>query len=181
MRTVPRRLACVALLAAGAVAASFAAAQDFPKRKSGLWEIRTQSTGSSKATASAQAASIQMCIDEKTDDAVQQQVTSAAKQTCSKQDVRKSGREIVVDSVCKFGDSTATTHSVFTGSFDSAYKVQTKSSYDPPMMGMKEASALIEAKWLGPCKADQKPGDMILGNGMKINMNEKKGAPARNK
>ena len=28
----------------------------------------------------------------------------------------------------------------------------------------------MEAKWLGACKADQKPGDMIMGNGMKVNI-----------
>jgi len=164
------------LLIGAMLVASTAQAQDFPKRKSGLWEIRTQSVGSSKAAASPQAASVQMCIDAKTDDAVQQQAMGMTRQSCSKQDMRKGAKEIVVESVCKFGETTATTHSVFTGSFDSAYKVETSSTYDPPLSGMKDASALIEAKWLGPCKADQKPGDMILGNGMKINMNDRKGA-----
>jgi hypothetical protein len=28
----------------------------------------------------------------------------------------------------------------------------------------------MAAKWLGPCTADQKPGDMIMGNGTKINI-----------
>jgi hypothetical protein len=30
----------------------------------------------------------------------------------------------------------------------------------------------IEAKWTGACKADQKPGDMVLPNGMKMNIND---------
>jgi hypothetical protein len=30
----------------------------------------------------------------------------------------------------------------------------------------------VEAKWLGACTADQKPGDMIMGNGMKMNIND---------
>jgi hypothetical protein len=30
----------------------------------------------------------------------------------------------------------------------------------------------MAAKWLGPCAADQKPGDMIMGNGMKMNILE---------
>ena len=102
-----------------------------------------------------------------------------AKETCSKNEIKRSGNRMTIDSVCKFGESTATSHSVFTGSFDSAYRVETKSSYDPPMMGMKEGSVVMEAKWLGPCKADQRPGDMILGNGMKMNMYDTKGAPAR--
>ena len=150
-------------------------AQDLPKRKSGLWEIRTSSLGSAKAPAAAQGANVQMCIDEKTDNAVQQQAMGMAKQSCSKQEMKRTGNQIVVDSVCKFGETTATTHSVFTGSFDSSYKVETHSTYEPPMMGMKEGSAVIEARYLGPCKADQRPGDMILGNGMKINMNDQKG------
>ena len=28
----------------------------------------------------------------------------------------------------------------------------------------------IAATWLGPCAADQKPGDMIMGNGTKVNI-----------
>ena len=30
----------------------------------------------------------------------------------------------------------------------------------------------MEAKWLGPCAADQKPGDMIMSNGRTINILE---------
>src|SRR5262249_1850753 len=63
----------------------------------------------------------------------------------------------------------------FTGSFDSAYRVETTSTYEPPMAGVKEGSAIIEARWLGPCKADQKPGDMILSNGMKFNIHDAQG------
>lgn len=38
----------------------------------------------------------------------------------------------------------------------------------------------MAAKWIGPCTADQKPGDMIMANGMKINITnaQKLGAPA---
>ena len=30
----------------------------------------------------------------------------------------------------------------------------------------------MAAKWLGPCAGDQRPGDMIMANGMKINVPE---------
>ena len=49
------------------------------------------------------------------------------------------------------------------------------------MAGNKQTSAMIEARWLGPCAADQKPGDMILGNGMKININDAKTAARKPK
>jgi hypothetical protein len=38
----------------------------------------------------------------------------------------------------------------------------------------------LEAKWLGACAAGQKPGDMMMGNGMKMNVLElqkMRGAP----
>jgi hypothetical protein len=37
----------------------------------------------------------------------------------------------------------------------------------------------MAAKWIGPCAADQKPGDMIMANGMKINIldAQKRGPP----
>jgi hypothetical protein len=30
----------------------------------------------------------------------------------------------------------------------------------------------IAAKWLGACKADQKPGDIIMASGMKMNVTD---------
>src|SRR5207237_8212504 len=55
---------------------------------------------------------------------------------------------IVAESVCKLENSTAKTRAIFTGNFDSAYKADIKSTYEPPVGGMKEASSVIEAKWL---------------------------------
>ncbi|MEO5699601.1 MAG: DUF3617 family protein [Casimicrobiaceae bacterium] len=176
MRRIALLIAGIALAAGPTIAAP---AEDFPKRKSGLWEIRTASTSAGKAGAQSGAATVQMCIDAGTDNAVQQQTAGMVKQNCFRQDIKRTGGQIVVDSVCKLGDITATTHAVFTGSFDSNYKVDTRSTYDPPMLGMKEGNAGIDARWLGSCKPDQRPGDMILGNGMKININDVAGAPAR--
>jgi hypothetical protein len=51
---------------------------------------------------------------------------------------------------------------VFSGKFDSAYKGDIKSTYDPPMHGMRESSSTLEAKWLGPCGAGQKAGDIVM-------------------
>lgn len=163
MRTSALALACIAV-----VLALPAAAADLPKRKSGLWEVKTDALNGDKAGGQ----TMQMCIDEKTDNAIQHQTAGVGRDACTRQDVRQEAGRTVVDSVCTFGNSKATTHSVFTGSFDSKYRVETKTSYEPPLMGIKEGATVIDARWIGPCKADQKPGDMILGNGMKINVND---------
>jgi hypothetical protein len=31
---------------------------------------------------------------------------------------------------------------------------------------------VVAAKWLGPCHADQKPGDMIMPGGVKMNLRD---------
>jgi hypothetical protein len=95
--------------------------------------------------------------------------------TCSKQDVQRSGNTITVDSVCDIGVGTATSHAVVSGSFDSAYtvKVTSKREGGPAVPNIPaETNMTIEAKWLGACKPDQKPGDMVMGNGMKMNIHD---------
>jgi hypothetical protein len=87
-------------------------------------------------------------------------------------DVKSQGNEVTMHSVCKFEGTTATTDAVFVGAFDSAYKGDMKTRYNPPMHGVSESKMAMEAKWLGPCKPGQKPGDMIMPNMKGMNMNE---------
>jgi hypothetical protein len=121
---------------------------------------------------------VQQCVDEKTDDLLKNEMPGGDKLACSKNDLRKEGDTVVSESVCKLNGSTAKTRAVFTGRFDSAYKADIKSTYEPPMAGMQEASTVIEAKWLGPCQPGQKPGDIsmpgIPNMNMKDMMKEKK-------
>jgi len=155
------------LLAAGA-----AHALDYPPRKPGLWELSIQSEDSASK---APAMQTQQCIDAATDKAMREMGSSSGQQACSKQDMRNEGGKIVVDSVCQIGNTTATTHSVITGDFATAYRMESRSSYSPPMMGRKEGTAFVEAKWVGPCKPGQKPGDMMMPHGMKMNVLEMPG------
>jgi hypothetical protein len=76
--------------------------------------------------------------------------------------MRKKGDKIIGESVCKMSDTTVSTRSVITGRFDSAYKADIKSTYEPPMHGMSESSSSMEARWLGPCKPGQKHGDISM-------------------
>jgi hypothetical protein len=102
---------------------------------------------------------MQQCVDQKGDDISKMQ---QAKSNCTKNVVRREGDKIVAESVCKMEGTTATTRTVFTGNFDSAFKAAIRSTYDPPMHGMRESSSMMEAKWLGPCLAGQKAGDMVM-------------------
>jgi hypothetical protein len=137
---------------------------DMPKRKAGLWEINMRMEGAPGM------GPMQQCIDQNTDNLMQQKAKDY-KQNCSVMDVKPSGNKLTIHSVCKMEGSTATTDGVFEGSFDSSYKGTMKTRFSPPMHGMSESNMTQEARWLGPCKAGQKPGDVIMPNmgGMNIN------------
>lgn len=163
--SVSRPLSLFVLGLAATSLAGSALAADTPKRKSGLWEISTRMEGMPSMGA------IQQCIDQNTDNLMQQQAQKN-KPDCSVMDVKPQGNKMTMHSVCKFENTTATTDAVFTGTFDSAYKGTMHTRYSPPMHGMNESKMTMEAKWLGPCKAGQKPGDVIMPNMKGINMNE---------
>jgi len=154
----------VALLVASS--AAFAATYDPPRRKSGLWEVKISSAQARGSHV------IQQCVDEKTDDLMTSDTGGGEKMSCSKSEFRKDGDKIVHDSICKIEGSTAKTRTVISGRFDSAYKVESKSTYEPPMAGMREATTVMDAKWLGACKAGQKPGDVSMPGMPNINMDE---------
>ncbi len=148
------------LLAAGA-----ASAADMPKRKPGLWEITMQMDGMPNMGA------IQHCIDASTDNLLQQQA-GKQKPDCSVIDIKPSGNRVTLHTVCKVEGSTATTDGVFEGAFDSSYKGTMKTRFVPPLQGMSESNTTQQARWLGPCKAGQKPGDVIMPNMGGFNVNE---------
>ena len=142
-----------------------ALAAEMPSRKAGLWEVTM-----SFENRNVPGQSIQQCIDAATDQMMQSSAGPFAQQACSKRDVQRSANGMTIDSTCTIGGKTATSHAEVTGSFDSAYTMKVTSQSEG-MPGGKMAMTMA-AKWLGPCAADQKPGDMIMGNGMKMNILE---------
>ncbi len=146
-------LSCCLLLM---VAVLDAASEAPPHRKSGLWEIKTTVSNASRQFTA------QTCVDQNSDDLWTQEAEPNDQRSCSKTTVHQEGSNWVAESVCKRESSTATTRAVFTGSFDSSYRVESKSTYAPPLMGIKEGTIVIDAKWIGPCKPGQTPGDIIV-------------------
>jgi hypothetical protein len=147
--------------------ASFAQAQEAPKRKSGLWELKRTST-----MTRGQTRVYQLCIDQASDNAFHQLAEGMRTERCKAGAPKRDGGALVVDAVCEIGNndpSTATTHAVITGNFDSAYKIESKSTFKPPLHGKTEGTSVMEAKWTGPCKPDMKPGDVIFPSGIKFN------------
>ena len=158
------------IIAFALVSATPAAALDLPARKAGLWEIKMAFEGRNIPPQT-----LQQCIDAATDKQMNSIGGNMAQERCSKQDVQKVGSTIVVDSVCQIGPTKTTSHGVISGDFNSAYTVKVTSQREggpaaPGLPADGTSNMTMEAKWLGACKADQKPGDMIMANGLKMNI-----------
>ena len=82
-----------------------------------------------------------------------------------------------IDATCTTTGKTLTSHGAVTGSFDRAYTMIVTTQGDGIPGGTRTMT--VTAKWLGPCAADQKPGDMIMPNGTKLNILDlpKRGVP----
>jgi Protein of unknown function (DUF3617) len=100
-----------------------ALALDMPQRKAGLWELKTEFQGGHLP-----ARTMRQCIDAASDKLMNGNFAAFGQEACSKRDIKSAGGTITVDSVCKFGATTTTSHAVVSGSFDSAYTVEVTST-----------------------------------------------------
>ena len=143
------------------------AADELPVRKAGLWEIKMVRTGSPMP-----AITMQHCTDATVDRQMNGMGSAMAQQTCSKQEIRKTATGYATESVCTVMGRTITSHSEVTGDFNSAYKVTTvsQSNAEGSAAGARNTTSTIEAKWIGACKPDQKPGDVVTPDGRKVNL-----------
>jgi hypothetical protein len=162
----------ISVLAFAVLVATFSLSRaddmDLPMRKAGLWDMKMRLTGGGAPTMS-----MQQCTDAATDKELRTIYSPLAKETCDKRTVQKTATGYTVDRICKRGDDNVTTHIDITGNYDSAYqahlvsRTQDQSPDDPPASDLT-----LDAKYLGPCKSGQVPGDIIMMGGMKINLKD---------
>ena len=159
---------CLALVLLALWPARDASAVDLPVRKAGLWEMKVLHSGSAVPDMT-----MQHCTDETTDKDMATSFSPMAKDICSKQDIQKTATGYVSDSVCGIAGVSITSHAEITGDFNSAYTVKSTShSEGGPSGAPRDSTTTIEAKWLGACKAEQKPGDIMMPGGMKMNIKD---------
>jgi hypothetical protein len=159
-----RRLLLVSLSAASLLAPISAGAVELPVRKAGLWEMKVLNAGASKPDMT-----MQQCTDETTDKDMATAMSPMGKEMCSKQDIQKTATGYVTDSICGIAGVTVASHAEITGDFNSAYTVKSTVRSE---RGPAGGTTTIEANWLGACKADQKPGDIVMPGGVKMNIKD---------
>ena len=148
--------------AAAVPAPASAPAAARPVRKAGLWEQTTEFGQVKQAS--------RICLDAATDAEMGLQA-KPADSPCSQSEVKPVAGGWEFAATCDLGEAgKMVSHGVATGDFGSAYRVEVESTTTgaaaPQMNGVRKFA--IAAKWLGPCPADMKPGDIVLAGGMRI-------------
>ena len=154
-------------------------AQDFPRRKPGLWEIRNA------ASENLGMPPINFCVGEQTDTAAQHlDRVAGEKGSCSIGPFKRSGISWVAESVCKDSRTVVVSQSIASGDFQTQYRIDTLVFYSPPLANNKrEDKEAVVARYLGACGAGQRPGDLVVPGMGVLNMGDGtlRQAPAQGK
>jgi hypothetical protein len=148
-----------------AAAQPAAAPTAMPLRTPGLWEQKITTAGFSQTS--------RLCLDKAVAEKTAAWGERPGETHCQQTTTPKLGGGWDFTATCDMGKAGKTmTKGSATGDFAKSYKVETESTTTgadtPQMNGVHKVA--IEATWQGPCPAGMLPGDMVLPNGMKINM-----------
>ncbi|RPH45180.1 MAG: DUF3617 family protein [Burkholderiales bacterium] len=145
-----------------------AAADAHPKRRAGLWEVRTVNADSIGMPPT------RFCVGEQTDSArAHLDRSPGPRGSCTLGEFVRSGEAWVAESVCKEGRSTVTGRAVATGDFENEYRIDTIVTHPATSAtGRREDREAVVARWLGPCEAGQRPGDLVVPGMGTLNMDD---------
>jgi len=141
---------------------------EVPHRKAGLWRQTMTMEGMSQAMPATE-----ICLDDAAQAKLSMIGRGMGKGRCDPpQFARNPDGSFNFTANCDMGpDGRSVTTGTFTGDFNSSYKgvIDTKMTGGPAAAN-GDHRMTIAAEWVGPCAPDQKPGDMIMPGGMKMNM-----------
>jgi hypothetical protein len=145
-----------------------AVADELPIRKAGLWEIKIKLTGGAAPTAM-----MRHCTDESVDRKMSTLFNPLSPAPCTKSSTQKEGDLYTIDSSCSADDKIVKVHSDINGDFQSSYTVVTETKVqDDPDSDPTLTSMTLEGKYAGSCKLGQKPGDVMMAGGLKVNIKD---------
>jgi len=149
----------------------FASSQP-PARKAGLWEQTMTRDG----VAPGLMGKVRMCVDAASQTTLSLFGGRMGKGSCPQRSVSRGldgGYSFAA--TCDMGQAGVTTSKgTLTGDLSTAYRIHAESDISGSSLASMNGHHItdIAATWLGPCPADMIPGDVVMGNGMKINTNK---------
>lgn len=144
-----------------------------PARKSGLWEVTLR--GDSPGPRQGQ--TVLQCTSTEAEAYMLMSIVPGQENCREARAVRRAGG-YDIRTVCQVHDNRIETRLELAGDLQSAYRGRfvAKFSQDP---SRAPAPTVFEGRWLGACKSGQRPGDMVLPNGITVNvLDDKKRAEA---
>ena len=150
---------------------SIAYADDLPDIRPGMWEatFEISSDGASKM----KKMTAKQCYGER--ESIQElfnKAKEALKGQCNEMQVSSSNSSYTSTVTCDLGISKLTVKVVASGDFQTAYSMQSTSTFTPPMFGQSTQTTSGKGRYLGPCEPGTKVGDIITEDGKKVNIND---------
>ena len=136
-----------------------------PKRKPGLW-AQTVATGGMTQT-------MKLCLDEATEAKLTVWGQQAGKDICAKNEITPAPGGWAFTSECDMGQAgRVSTSGKATGDFNAKYVIKATSVTTGSSMAQANGTHEMEmtGTWEGACPASMKPGDMMMPNGMTMNI-----------
>lgn len=163
-----RAFLCVAIACAAAVSGpATAISAELPARKAGAWDISIKLTGGMMPTAK-----MRHCTNERDDGNMSVMFNPLSPSPCPTRDIQKHSDRYTIDAVCRDDGKSITLHADIRGNFDTRYTVVTETKVQDSEDSTPYVSNLtLEGTYLGACRADEKPGDVTMAGGLKINVN----------
>ena len=149
-----------------AASASAAPALDVPPLRAGLWEA---TTAGSRPEGRPPAVT-RMCLDRQTQRHVLDQLAVALPRMCSRNQYGMRAGRFVTDSACTFGASAIEGRTETTFVRDTSYHMEVVGRVGPAGRLAETRKAVIDGRHVGACPAGMKPGDMVLPNGLRLNL-----------
>jgi hypothetical protein len=149
------------------LAPQFASAQEsnFPPRRPGLWQMTIK--------AGPQTMTSKQCVDQTSDKKLMDMGMDAMRQRGGKMTVTHTGNTFHISSMVNIPGHTITTTEDITFVNDTTITGRGHSHINPPFdqagAPPPDTDMSNNSKWLGPCTADMRPGDVVLPNGQRFN------------
>lgn len=151
------------------------ATSTWPVRKNGLWEVtlRSDTPGPHRGQ------TVQQCTSVEVEPIVLMSLLPGQENCREVKASRRSGRlkeGYDIRTVCYVHGSRVDGHMELLGDLQSSYEGRFSVKF---ANGPGRAPGAFEGRWLGACKPGQRPGDMVLPNGVTVNVvDDKKRAEA---
>ncbi len=143
-----------------------------PIRRAGLWEQAMLRDG--KPAMGPMGGKLSLCLDADTGAKMGVFGRQMGRGMCQQQSVTRGlDGSYTFASSCTFpGGGRFVSKGAASGDFSSHYVVRSETDVsDAPMERMNGHHTMeMTAVWKGPCPSDMKPGDMVMGNGFKVNV-----------